>query len=617
MKLIYLFVEKFRNICNQEFYFEMNYKVKNEIERDMNGVSCYKVRVNRNGEINSNTANIKSITMVVGKNGAGKTSLLQILGDLHSSFDNSKFFAIYEKDDKNYYIECNSILLCDLDGKRHDTTPGKFQPETTIFEINYEQNLFRQIDKGLKRTNEIEYITVRHQVHQMTYPNANAMYSYIGRYGMSYENKGIFYKFKYINAKIGEEKELNKEFLGLYIELDHRYKYFTEQELKVRLIPEKYPDKGCLFDCHGKGSDLYRKAYCLKIIEIVFTFMSHRNEEVVSEYFQAINDIKSKCNQSVEEIYEYYDNLVDILYEMHEKLVDINYCNRTDSELCYKKFLKQVKSVVNMIPIDCFENSRKIILEWDIIDNNSDLRNQLVSLFELMNDVDITLDYYSSGLIDIDLFGLSDGYEMLSNLYAAIHKCFKLNNPELNENIVLILDEPDVFMHPEWARRFIKNLIEFINVEFLNNSFQIIIATHSPYLISDIAKNHVICMDNGKRVELVKETFGQNIHILLKDSFFMESTIGEYAKQQIIDVYEKLKDIKKYGTNSIYYNEKKEIKGVIEMVGEPLIQNKLCSEYVKTYKDEEKVKLEIYEREIAQLKERIEILENSNLSESR
>ncbi|HBI6603048.1 TPA: AAA family ATPase [Listeria monocytogenes] len=616
MRLIYLFVEKFRNINNQEFYIEINYNVKKEIERDANGIACYKVYVNKIGETENKAANIESITMVVGKNGAGKTSLLQVLGDLHSSFDDSKFFAIYVKDDGNYYIECNSIMLIGLDGKKHDTTRGNFQPETTIFEINYEQNLFRQIDKGIKRTNEIEYITVRHQVHQMTYPNANAMYSYIGRYGISYENKGVYYKFKYINKKIGEEKELYKEFLSLCIELDNRYKYFTEQELKVKLIPEKYPDKGCLFDCRGKGSKLYRKAYCLKLIEIVFTFMSDRNEKETSEYIDAINDISNKCEMNIDKMYEHYDDMVEILFEMHEKLVNINFCNRTNSELCYKRFLKQIKNVIEMIPINCFENSRKIVMEWTELDKSMVLSEQLISLFELMNNVDITLDYYSSGLIKIDIMGLSDGYEMLSNLYAAIHKCFKLNNPGIHENIVLILDEPDVFMHPEWARCFIKNLIEFINDEFETNTFQIIIATHSPYLISDIAKNHVICMDNGKRVEIVNETFGQNIHILLKQSFFMESTIGEYAKQQIQEVYSKLIDINTKGLNSKYYCERNQIKDIIDSIGEPLIQNKLKSEYTKAYKDENKVKMEMYERQIIELKEKIKLLENQNLHEA-
>ena len=50
-------------------------------------------------------------------------------------------------------------------------------------------------------------------------------------------------------------------------------------------------------------------------------------------------------------------------------------------------------------------------------------------------------------------------------------------------------------MHPEWQRTFLKDLISFVNKTFQSNRIQIVLTSHSPFLISDLPKESVILLE--------------------------------------------------------------------------------------------------------------------------
>jgi len=52
------------------------------------------------------------------------------------------------------------------------------------------------------------------------------------------------------------------------------------------------------------------------------------------------------------------------------------------------------------------------------------------------------------------------------------------NNGYLNKKYILILDEPEVHLHPEWQLKYAK-----IIVELVNNGIYVVVNTHSPYML--------------------------------------------------------------------------------------------------------------------------------------
>ena len=101
----------------------------------------------------------------------------------------------------------------------------------------------------------------------------------------------------------------------------------------------------------------------------------------------------------------------------------------------------------------------------------------------------------------------------------------------------LILDEIELYSHPEMQKQFINNLLLGISKLTMNNikCLNILFITHSPFILSDIPKENVLFLSEGKPQDFRRmNTFGANITDLLSDSFFINNgLIGDFAKGKI------------------------------------------------------------------------------------
>jgi predicted ATP-binding protein involved in virulence len=88
----------------------------------------------------------------------------------------------------------------------------------------------------------------------------------------------------------------------------------------------------------------------------------------------------------------------------------------------------------------------------------------------------------------LDIMQLSDGYKTLLSLVIDLAIRMALANPDstkpLESNAVVLIDEIDLHLHPEWQNRVVGDLLRtFPNAQFL-------LTTHSPYIIESI-NNHL------------------------------------------------------------------------------------------------------------------------------
>ena len=62
--------------------------------------------------------------------------------------------------------------------------------------------------------------------------------------------------------------------------------------------------------------------------------------------------------------------------------------------------------------------------------------------------------------------------------------------------MIICFDEPEGTFHPEWARKYVYYLVKFLDLvnESKDLTFQIIIATHSPFIVSDIPEQNINCI---------------------------------------------------------------------------------------------------------------------------
>ena len=118
----------------------------------------------------------------------------------------------------------------------------------------------------------------------------------------------------------------------------------------------------------------------------------------------------------------------------------------------------------------------------------------------------------------------------------------------------------------------ILNLCAFLQAFYKELKFQIIFATHSPILLSDIPKSNVILLQKkeGDSFSVIKEsennTFACNIGEMFYDHFFMTETIGAFAKNEILKALELIKE-----------GKRDEAKCIIEYVGDDLFKEILTN----------------------------------------
>jgi predicted ATP-binding protein involved in virulence len=107
-------------------------------------------------------------------------------------------------------------------------------------------------------------------------------------------------------------------------------------------------------------------------------------------------------------------------------------------------------------------------------------------------------------------------------------------NPEIYDKLsgegIVLIDEIDLHLHPQWQRRFLPALVHtFPNLQF-------IVTTHSPQVLSHIARDSVFLLEDNKISERDIYTEGRDSNAILQDAFHL-SIIEKEDQREIDDIY--------------------------------------------------------------------------------
>ena len=187
---------------------------------------------------------------------------------------------------------------------------------------------------------------------------------------------------------------------------------------------------------------------------------------------------------------------------------------------------------------------------------------------------------------NLELFKLSSGEQTFLNFFGRIWDVYT-NKLSSISNSILLIDEGELTLHPQWQKEFTYNLVQLLNhlPNIKNKTIQVILTSHSPLILSDFPSDNVIFLEKDKETGFCKvvsgtqkQTFGANIHTLLADSFFLQDgTIGTFAMRKIEELIDEIKAIQELTTQK----ELKEIEAKIKLIGEPLLKRKIHTYFKK------------------------------------
>lgn len=218
-------------------------------------------------------------------------------------------------------------------------------------------------------------------------------------------------------------------------------------------------------------------------------------------------------------------------------------------------FSESIKSKQIRKPFETYDaaylNMPPAFFEWDIV------------LTKGKNGTPETLSQMSSGERQL-LHSLSYIIYHIKNIESVTDGRYRVKY----HNISLVFDEAELYYHPDFQKQFVGKLIKMLSWCHINHNIirgvNLLIVTHSPFVLSDIPLEHTLYLKDGSVVIKDKETFCGNVHEMLGGNFFMNYSIGDVAKEnveEIIRLYnqkdddnEQYNNSKQYRDNYIRYN---------------------------------------------------------------
>jgi len=125
-----------------------------------------------------------------------------------------------------------------------------------------------------------------------------------------------------------------------------------------------------------------------------------------------------------------------------------------------------------------------------------------------------------------------------------------------DKSALLLLDEPETHFNPDWRSKFIRTLKNSLNHSQSNNLMtDILITSHSPFIISDCYPDKVIVFKKGEQPVNARDmnfrTYGTSVDIITENIFKNRNTIGDLARKEIEDIQTEISKKKKLSSKEV------------------------------------------------------------------
>jgi hypothetical protein len=564
MELLYLYVHNYTELV-QKIGFQFSSKFISSYD-EIDG----RIKLDKNNKCINNMfgKTISEITAVVGNNGSGKTTILDVIGlDYKTRVETSeyyydsryyykdKYFMMYHVREDIFYIEglgrFNITNIYNITPETFSTTSKNNMKNREFFSFFFkkkENGAYEVLDKaieeyltdknlskiiyindvfGSRRKEQIQKLSTgnellisRSQVGKVNLVEWYRTYidfckeGYIKSRGIKivfkkYEYRRNFSSSIYVPTKVGSEatKFLDEQSLITEESIEDFFRYFQSNILNNML--------SIYYNKFGSVKRFYRYLDFLKelrdndIAKYHSDIFEYFEKHTFKEMFQGTYE-----SQENEHIITYYELMKKIFFA----LIDIKECIIPSVD----SFEIEIAKTYNEKLVYFFKISNEI--ENFVSDNK-----EIISLYK--GEYGETASFYQGDFKQNLLinpfsavnFRMSKGEEKLITIFSkTFHEVneYVRNCPigclKAKKDITIVIDEVDEAMHPEWARNLIfimakvldEKKEDFFNKFYLSEitKVQLIFSTHSPFILSDLNNDNIIYLSReGYRLHLNDE----------------------------------------------------------------------------------------------------------------
>ncbi|PFP91695.1 hypothetical protein COK06_22935 [Bacillus cereus] len=574
---------------------------------------------------------IIDISAIVGENGSGKSTVLDFLSEVMSKNSIDSDYILLYSVNNNLHIFSTIESKITFENKASKVinfciAPINLQKHLTLLF----SNVFDAKSIGMLSENEKTYYK------NITTNFLISRHTNISSFLRSEFEKQIFFIHEYkeqlniqnlmkIPGEIFLEVKLDRESIVYTHELEKGLGYLRDDEVAMEYLNYSVPNKfyksfyaNCLrlFLVHIElliGEYQVKDSVENDYVDLLGHYSPNNHRNIFDGIYLLLkDDIPNKYFEFDEEdgygYFEFDEELIPDEHELAEK-------NKLESFYTNLSILKEdFKKVCEYFEKMKFGN---IDTKPYILTDSSETKN-FITLYQKV--------FAKVGCLEFTWSDMSSGeYGMLS-LFSRFHHIlqvlkrkqdmfgelnFEEDNATFPSSFLLLIDEGDLYFHPQWQKDWLYYFIKLSELLF-KGEIQIILTTHSPFVLSDFSNTNVVFLRNNNNQESTSttfldgssKTFASNIIELFSNSFFIkDGLIGSFAKEKINHFIQNLLQL----SPEEVYLKSGDIKKFIDTIGEPLIRNKILQIF--------NCKLELYDdldlsKRISFLEEELQKLKN-------
>lgn len=629
MELLYLWIENYRNIQHQGFNFSSKWKFdyQNEqltVEERPNVIDHFFGK------------DIVNLTALIGSNGSGKTSVLEFLYEKLFGHHTHKFprhnesFNIFQisKESLSFFIIDKKVSSLLEKGKINNLKLNKSSFNHSLHQINLLKNHSRLLYSPFLKKHNYETYNLSNltttallqrgkEINNISYTGEVNNYHLnedinflkflnspinVGKFPFSLSEKRISLKYNFLNKKNSQFVQIKDHLDTLNIKKDFAFIQTLLKHFKSTHTTQEY--KKFLFLKSTIINLLQCISYCLvrinqfKKIPLKESLLPQNKQNIYQEFKKLID--KNSTSIKLSDLLPMLKNyLIGILTDEFSPIIDF-FLQLIENEN------ENNSSIENKITVTK-EQALEALEEYQ-----SQYFQLIKKFFEknyILKHTEIIVNTYGRifRLIDFDVEGMSSGERLLTQLFARLNSARYYIKSSACKSLTILIDEGETGLHPQWQKQYIKQLTQTLPLIFKDIPIQIILTSHSPFIVSDLPKENIIFLDTDEQnnVKVVdglkqKETFGANIHTLFSDAFFMDGGLmGDFAKEQINALIQFLNNEDSFITNN------EQAQQYINLIGEPIIKRQLQ----KMLDSKRLTKVDENKKDINSMKEQLAFLE--------
>ncbi|WP_431167237.1 AAA family ATPase [Tenacibaculum halocynthiae] len=550
LKLCYIWVNQFRNFKNTGFNFSSSEKF--DYNPDTSKITLNKITKLPEDFFGES---ITEVTALIGRNGSGKSNALELVCKLLKGGKTSitdDFLIITKENDQ--FVAYRSKEEGWMLGFDFPLQLRKYDKNIDPLKIVYFSNVFDEKENNFSSDiADLSYNSrYKSSIFRFNRKEISDFQKQLFFINSSYFNKlnieipeGIKITPKIWNKNNSDMMFSMSDFVGFNLTFFSR---FIRQRLK---------------DISKQNKFYYYVVYTFYLDSVKllmrynFTIIKDLND-TINSYNQILKNYeKLKTEHIFEELVSWLKNIISLKH----RFIDVKYVKEVQKLEPKLELISKLKESRKKISLDLLNEGSRNRYSESFVFNNDNSSNIIKDNIKLFGESAFTVNW----------LGISSGHKAYLNIFSLIYHELKRIK---KENLLLCIDEGDLYLHPQWQIEFFDKLVTVLPQIFKGN-IQLILTSHSPFLLSDLPKQNITVISpneekqtlNGNKLNT--ETFAGNIYSLYEEPFFLgNERISVFAKKKIDEIFEELDN---KNTSSLKY-DKESLKRRIELIGDEVIK---------------------------------------------